>query len=63
MTTGTNHFIHLQAACNYYAVYGLTKAEVQQKVKDGEICLSPPELKAGEKSAIHPTEKRYFIES
>lgn len=58
MQIGTNHFVNLRAAFNYYADYGFTKSDVKEKLENGEIKLGPPPNK---KFYIHKTEKRYFV--
>lgn len=64
---GTNHFTSLDSAVRYYHTCypGLTRTQcvewVKQKLKDGEVCIGPPELKENERHQIDPVEGRYFI--
>lgn len=62
MRYGTCHFVSIQAAYNYYSVYGYGKLEVDQKLAEGDIKIGPPETKGGEKVVLDKTEGRYFIE-
>jgi len=64
-TYGTNHFVSLTSAMNYYSAqgYGYTSQHVQQKIKLGEIAIGEPRLiKPKQKLLINQTEGRYFIE-
>lgn len=61
--TGTNCFPNKRAADDYYADYGDTPEDVQGKVDRGEIKLTRPELKKGEKLIWLDDGKRYGVES
>jgi len=58
---GTNHFISFQAACDYYASYGDTRADVERKLRDGEIHIGQPRLKPDEHLITVDHDWRYAI--
>lgn len=65
MIIGTNHFVSLRAAEEYYKSQGYEepRKEVRQKLADGEITLGPPVLEEPEieRLSIDPVEGRYKI--
>jgi len=61
MQIGTNHFVSFQAACDYYSTYGDTKADVERKLRDGEIHIGQPRLKDGEHLITVDHDWRYAV--
>lgn len=62
MKIGTNCFITRKSAVLYYRNYGDNSKAVDQKIKEKEIIIGKPALKAGEKLITDMNEGRYFIE-
>jgi hypothetical protein len=62
-TYGTSHFTSRSAAVRYYKGYGYddVKAAVAAKIKDGEIHIGKPPLKAGQRLTTVDGGKRYAI--
>jgi hypothetical protein len=63
MTYGTSHFVSRGAAERYYKDYDYddTKAAVARKIRDGEIHIGKPRVKAGERLTTVDGGKRYAI--
>lgn len=61
MTYGTSNFVSLSAAVRYYKDYGYDKADVQRKIREGEIHIGKPSLKPGERLGLTDGGKRYTI--
>ena len=59
---GTNCFVSLPLAIEYYAVYGFSEAEVQEKIAKKEIYIGKPDLKPDEKLVLIDGGMRYAIE-
>ncbi len=62
-TYGTSHFTSLSAAVRYYKDYGYDKADVQRKIREGEIHIGKPTVKVGERLGTTDGGKRYTITS
>lgn len=67
ITVGTSHFVDLNSAVRYYMPYNdgnwrVAKAEVDAKLKAGEIAIGAPEPGEGEIVLLNKREGRYFIE-
>lgn len=60
---GTSYFITKSAAIRYYRPYGYDdpKAAVERKLREGEIHIGRPPLKAGQRAQIISGEGRYEI--
>ncbi len=60
---GTSHFTSLVAAIRYYKDYGYDNAKeaVKRKIREGEIHIGRPKLKAGQSLATTDGGKRYEI--
>lgn len=69
MFIGTNCFISLSRAIDYYQLYqpGTKRKEtaewVDSKLKDGKIRIGKPKLKEGETLFLNADEGRYFIQT
>ncbi len=63
MTIGTSYFVSLSAAVRYYKPYGTDKANVEQKIAEGEIHIGKPPVKPGEKLFKIDDGTRYAIEN
>ena len=61
MKIGTSHFISLQRAVKYYAPYGYTRQDVENKIKLNEISIGRPTTKPDEHLLINYNEGRYYI--
>ncbi len=62
MIVGTNHFRSTYAACQYYAEYGLSRDDVLEKIRTGEIVVwKKPETKPGEHVVLIDNGARYAI--
>lgn len=63
MTYGTSHFVSRAAAIRYYRDYegSDAPAAVARKVREGEIHIGKPRLKAGERLTTVDGGKRYAI--
>jgi hypothetical protein len=61
MTIGTSHFTSREAATSYYRNYGFRSEDVEEKIKQGEIKIGPPQAKEGETIFINQEEGRYFV--
>ena len=59
--TGTNHFSSFSHAVSYYKNYGISEAEVRQKIQNKEIFVGRPVAKPWQKILINKEEGRYFI--
>lgn len=63
MLIGTDYFVSLASAIEYYAAYGFSVRDVAGKLKSGEIDLGkPPNLKPGESLVLMDKGRRYGIE-
>lgn len=60
---GTSHFVSRSAAMRYYKDYGYddVKSAVDSKIRDGEIHIGKPSLKAGQSLKLIDGGKRYAI--
>ena len=58
---GTNHFVSIEKARDYYFSQGYDEESFQQKLNEKEIVIGKPELKEGEVLMVNPYEGRYFI--
>ena len=69
MYHGTNHFVSISAAVNYYRDYTESNSirnatiEVNHALMEGRIQIGPPTLKDNESLLINKTEGRYIIET
>lgn len=61
MTVGTSHFVTFEKACQYYAVYGYSKADVRKLVNTGEIHIGAPQVQTGERLVFIDDATRYAI--
>jgi hypothetical protein len=61
MTYGTSYFTSLSAAKRYYKPYGYDESDVKRKIREGEIHVGKPVLKAGERLGTTDGGKRYTI--
>lgn len=61
MTVGTSHFVSFARACQYYAVYGYSKADVRKLVNTGEIHIGAPQVQPGERLVFIDDATRYAI--
>ena len=63
MIIGTSHFPTRTAAINYYAEYGYddVAATVDRKIKEGEIHISRPPLKPGQRLRLIDDGARFAI--
>ncbi len=61
MTVGTSHFVTFARACQYYAVYGYSKADVRKLVNTGEIYIGAPRVNPGERLVLVDEATRYAI--
>lgn len=62
MLVGTSHFVTFARACQYYAVYGYSKADVRKLVNTGEIHVGAPRLKPGERIVFVDQATRYAVQ-
>lgn len=62
-TYGTNHFLSLAAAVNYYHAYHYpnTLKAVERKLAEGEIAIERPTLKPGQTLSLIDDGTRYAI--
>jgi hypothetical protein len=60
---GTAHFVSTHAALTYYRKYGFDAADVQRKLRDGEIAIGEPKQPDGSPYAncVKGTDGRYWI--
>lgn len=58
---GTHHFVSLQAAHRYYAMYDEGWEAVARKIESKEIAIGPPAAKPGERVIIIDSGMRYAI--
>lgn len=61
MIVGTSHFVTFEKACQYYAVYRYSKADVRQLVNTGAIHIGAPRVKPGERLVFIDNATRYAI--
>lgn len=65
LRVGTSHFTSRSAAIRYYLPYfdslPETREAVAAKLDSGEISLSPPIVRPGERYTVDREEGRYFI--
>lgn len=59
--TETSHFVSFGAAYRYYLPYGYSAKDVERKIKEGDISVGKPTLKAGQRLMINRLEERYVI--
>lgn len=57
---GTNCFISINAANRYYAEYGLTPADVREKLRTKEIRIGRPKVANGEQVDVN-AEGRFVV--
>ena len=55
--SGTNHFLSRAKAVAYYAPYGYDTKDVDDKIKENEIVIGPPE----KGKFVADKEGRYFL--
>ncbi len=61
MMYGTSHFVSLPAAVRDYADYGSDRAQVEQKIAEGQIHIGPPAVKPGERLITIDAGSRYAL--
>lgn len=61
MIYGTSHFVSLQAAHRYYAMYHEGREAVARKIENKEIAIGPPSAKPGERVILIDSGMRYAI--
>jgi hypothetical protein len=59
--SGTANFISKAAANKYYKSQGYDLAEVNRKIKDGEIFIGKPEVPKGMTLKVNREEGRYVL--
>lgn len=59
--SGTNHFVNISSAVNYYAKQSVGILEIKDKILNKEIIISQPATKEGETIFLNTEEGRYFI--
>jgi hypothetical protein len=60
--TGTSYFPGIWAARRYYAMYGLSKQDVAEKLVASEISIGNPPIKEGQKLVLIDSGMRWAIE-
>lgn len=60
--SGTANFVSRKAAVKYYKSQGYDVAEINRKLKDGEIFIGEPKVPNGMKLKINRQEGRYILE-
>lgn len=61
VSIGTHHFYDINAVKRYYADYGFTESDIQEKINCGEVAIGRPEVEPGQK-AIRDNQGRFKIE-
>lgn len=65
MTTiryGTSHFVSVSAAQRYYGALGYDRLAINDKLVNGEIFTTPPNVGAGERLVMIDGGLRYGVE-
>lgn len=60
-TIGTEHFVSVNSAVQYYSEYGYDISDVNAKIKLGEIKIGSPKHKSDESLILVDGGKRYAI--
>ena len=59
--SGTPNFVNKRAATNYYKSQGYDLAEVNRKLRDGEIFIGKPVVPKGMTLKVNREEGRYVL--